>query len=236
MSRSPQRWTTTGIVLLAAAAVLAACAGNAGTTEPVDPVGTWGDPSETAEPSLALASDGSLTGTDGCNRLTGSWSDDGETITFSDVATTRMMCAHVDAWLSELATGTIQGETLAVLDDAGSEIGTLERSSSDEPDLDASADASVFLGTWGTEGDRQPHLIISEGGRVNGSDGCNTLTGSWAAADDGSIEFTGVATTLMACEVVDQWLSHLASATLDGDTLTILNTEGTEIGTLPRSA
>ncbi len=68
-------------------------------------------------------------GTDGCNRLRGSWSDDGETITFSNVASTRMACPDVDTWLSALATGTIAGETLTVFDVSGTEIGTLERTS-----------------------------------------------------------------------------------------------------------
>lgn len=95
-----------------------------------------------------------------------------------------MMCEDVDTWLSELATGTIEGETLTMLDRAGTEIGTLERTSSDEPDLEERADATAFLGTWGTEAERQPYFIIAEEGSVSGSDGCNSLTGSWATADD----------------------------------------------------
>lgn len=127
-----QRWASSGMIVLAAAA-LTACASNAGTdaTEPVDPVGTWGDASASSEPSLVLADDGKLTGTDGCNRLMGSWSTDesdaGDAVSFVDVASTRKMCEDVDTWLSKLATGTIAGETLTILDADGAEIGTLER-------------------------------------------------------------------------------------------------------------
>lgn len=131
MSSTLARLALTGTMLIAATAMLTACATNAGTdaAASVDPVGTWGDADTRSEPSLALASDGVLTGTDGCNRLMGSWStdDDTDTITFADVASTRMACEGVDTWLSGLATGTIAGETLTVFDADGADIGTLPR-------------------------------------------------------------------------------------------------------------
>ena len=127
MSRTLQRLALSGTILLAAT-VLTACAGNsAAPTEPVDPVGTWGDVATTDEPSLVLGDDGSLTGTDGCNRLVGTWTAEGDTVTFTDVASTRMMCEGVDTWLSALATGTIADDTLTVVDESGEEIGTLPR-------------------------------------------------------------------------------------------------------------
>ena len=132
MSSTLARLTLTGTLLIASAAMLTACATNAGTdgAASADPVGTWGDADTRTEPSLALASDGVLTGTDGCNRLMGAWSADDATgtITFADVASTRMACEGVDTWLSGLATGTIAGETLTVFDADGGEIGTLPRS------------------------------------------------------------------------------------------------------------
>ena len=82
-----------------------------------------------------------------------------------------MMCEDVNTWLSELATGTIEGETLTVLVGAGTQIGTLERSSTDEPEREESADPTAFIGTRGTEGERQPYLVIAEAGGVTGSDG-----------------------------------------------------------------
>jgi heat shock protein HslJ len=126
-----QRRVGAAILLLAAAAALTACASNAGagggSTATADPVGTWGDPEANGEPSLVLASDGKLTGTDGCNQLSGAWADDDGTITFENVASTRMFCEDVDDWLSKLDTGTIEGETLTLYGAGGKEIGTLER-------------------------------------------------------------------------------------------------------------
>ena len=130
MSTPLQRLALTGTILLAAAA-LVGCASNAGGGDPYgsapDPVGTWGDTAKTTEPSLELADDGGLAGTDGCNRLTGEWTQDGDTIEFGDVASTMMACEDVDTWLSGLATGTIDGDTMTVLDADGEELGTLER-------------------------------------------------------------------------------------------------------------
>ncbi len=76
---------------------------------------------------LVLAADGALSGTDGCNQLVGSWSQTGPTVDFGDVGSTRMYCAGVDTWLSGLATGTLDGTTMHVLDVDGTEIGTLTR-------------------------------------------------------------------------------------------------------------
>lgn len=118
--------------------VLTGCLGAQGSAEggDIDPVGTWGDPSVEAEPYLSLAEDGSLTGSDGCNRLSGSWSvDEADQVLFEDVASTRMFCEGVDDWLSGLAAADIAGTTMTVLGQDGSEIGQLERSS-DTPETD----------------------------------------------------------------------------------------------------
>ena len=125
MSPTIRRWTLAATILLATGA-LAACASNPGGGA-ADPVGTWGDTATRTEPSLVLADDDGLTGTDGCNQLVGSWTADGANVTFSDVASTRMACEGVDTWLSGLATAVVSGDTLSVSDASGAEIGTLER-------------------------------------------------------------------------------------------------------------
>jgi heat shock protein HslJ len=127
MARMLRFSALTGALLVAATLAIAGCATNAGPGAAPDPIGTWGAPSESTEPSIVLAADGTLTGTDGCNRLTGAWSMDGTTVTFEHVATTRMFCEGVDTWLSELAAATIADETMTVLDESGAEIGTLPR-------------------------------------------------------------------------------------------------------------
>jgi heat shock protein HslJ len=114
---------------------LTGCLGAQGSAKggDIDPVGTWGDPSKPSEPFLSLADGGKLSGSDGCNTLSGSWSvDEGEQVLFEDVAMTRMFCEGVDDWLSGLTAATIADTTMTVLGQDGSEIGQLERTS-DEP-------------------------------------------------------------------------------------------------------
>lgn len=89
--------------------------------------GSWGDTTSPSQPSLELESNGKLSGTDGCNRLMGSYTVSGNEVTFTGVASTLMYCEGVDTWLSQLATAQVDGDTMTVLDEAGAEIGTLER-------------------------------------------------------------------------------------------------------------
>ncbi|MRG59769.1 META domain-containing protein [Agromyces sp. CFH 90414] len=92
-----------------------------------DAVGTWGEADDPSQPSLTLTADGMLSGTDGCNRLTGRWELDDEGIEFDDLASTRMACTEVDTWLSGAESATISGDTMTVYADDRVEIGTLER-------------------------------------------------------------------------------------------------------------
>ena len=109
-----------------AAAGLTSCADSAGA--PVPSVeGTWGNTADSNAPSLDFASDGRVTGTDGCNRLMGQWAQDGTLVTISNLASTRMFCQDVDTWLSAAFTAEIDGDTLAVFNEDGEPIGTLER-------------------------------------------------------------------------------------------------------------
>jgi heat shock protein HslJ len=142
MARMRRSATLTGMLILAAALALSGCATGGGgslyggaPTESADDeisagaaAGTWGDATDSAEPSLELDEDGTLTGTDGCNRLTGEWVENGVDLTFENVATTLMACPDADTWLSGLDTATIDGSTMTVFDESGKKLGTLERS------------------------------------------------------------------------------------------------------------
>ncbi|KQM15443.1 hypothetical protein ASF83_05590 [Plantibacter sp. Leaf171] len=116
--------TAIGVVLVAA--LLAACS-TGGVGERV--VGTWGDGSGAAEPHLVFADDGRVTGSDGCNSLSGSWRAEDDSVAVSDVAGTLMACPGVDTWLRAIAEVALSddGERLVVTDDAGARIGTLDR-------------------------------------------------------------------------------------------------------------
>lgn len=115
---------------IAATLLLAGCAGEEGEDSggDIDPTGTWGDSSGTNTPYLTLEEDGTLTGSDGCNRLSGTWSvDEADQVEFENVASTKMACEGVDDWLSQLSVAEVSGDTMTVLGADGAEIGQLER-------------------------------------------------------------------------------------------------------------
>ena len=91
-------------------------------------------------------------------------------------------------------------------------------------------------GTWGDPSEEgSPYLELEDGGSFSGSDGCNNLTGSWSVDEGEQVLFEDVASTMKACEDVDDWLSGLSAATVSGDTMTVLGQDGAEIGQLERS-
>ena len=113
---------------LLGAVLLALLTGCAGTPSGAAVVGMWGS-TATGQPNLDIQNDGTFSGSDGCNRLTGKGSIDGDSITFGPIASTLMACENVDEWLGKAATGNVSGDTMTVLDDSGKTIGTLKKSS-----------------------------------------------------------------------------------------------------------
>ncbi|WP_336659615.1 META domain-containing protein [Leucobacter sp. USHLN153] len=124
MYRSLRR---TALALLGTACLvsLASCA--SGDSAAV--AATWGDEGSPGMPFLTIEEDGSFSGSDGCNRLTGTAEIDGNSIDFGEVATTLMACEDVDTWLADLATAEVSGDELEVSDVDGDVIGTLSRAS-----------------------------------------------------------------------------------------------------------
>lgn len=122
------------LAALAGSLLLALTISSCGAT--TGPVGTWGDGYNTdKKPYLELAlgqeqeanKAGFLTGSDGCNRLSGQWMMvDGE-LTFPQLGGTQMACEGMDTWLSKAASGTLDGDVLTVKDATGATLGTLDR-------------------------------------------------------------------------------------------------------------
>lgn len=124
--------------------------------------------------------------------------------------------------------------TLALAVAALTALGLTACSGSSAPD-DSSADpATDILGIWGDRDTRgEPSLEFMEDGHYAGSDGCNNLMGSWQVEGD-TIDLGAMASTLMACEDVDTWLSQAAAVVVNGDTLEVKDEGGQQIGTLDR--
>ena len=128
MNRS--RVTASIVVLTLAGALLGACAdGTTGSASAEDVAGLWGMQDTEGIASLELAEDGTATGTDGCNRMVGTWEQNDTQVAFGEWATTRMACQSVDTWLSLSVKATLEGENLVFVDENGIEIGTLQPNS-----------------------------------------------------------------------------------------------------------
>ena len=111
-------------------AALTACGDASGESTPVrDVAGLWGMQDTEGIASLSLAEDGTATGTDGCNRMTGTWEQNGTQVAFGAWATTRMACQSVDTWLSRSVKATLEGENLVFADEFGVDVGTLQPNS-----------------------------------------------------------------------------------------------------------
>jgi heat shock protein HslJ len=89
------------------------------------------------------------------------------------------------------------------------------------------------VGRWGSADDTQTHLSLLEDGTALGNDGCNGMGGEWRLEDD-TVIFVEMFMTLMACPGHDSWLGGMASAVVIGDQLYVFDSEGDQIGILPR--
>ncbi|MFF1635399.1 META domain-containing protein [Leifsonia sp. NPDC058248] len=89
------------------------------------PVGSWGEDGA-GKPSAVFNSDGTVSGSDGCNRFSATWTDSGGTIEIGVLVATQVGCPGMDTWLTMMRSVKVDGDTLVVY--KGTEkIGTLAR-------------------------------------------------------------------------------------------------------------
>jgi heat shock protein HslJ len=108
-------------------------------------------------------------------------------------------------------------------------------SGSDDSGSGTALSSKDVTGEWAQK-DSEPlvSLELIASGNASGTDGCNQLNGTWKI-DGSAVDFSPWASTMKACDGVDTWLSNATSATVDGDTLTVLDDGGKEIGTLEKT-
>lgn len=114
---------------IATAATLLCLSGCAVSPAPANFVGTWGTEAQ-GQPSLTIENDNTYSGTDGCNRLFGTYEIEGASIVFEPPASTMMFCEGVDTWLLNMASGRIDGDSLEIQNAKQMIIGSLTRASS----------------------------------------------------------------------------------------------------------
>jgi len=112
---------TLAIVVATALSALAGCSSSGSAF-----TGTWGQDAP-RQPSLTIESDGTFSGTDGCNPLKGKGTISGDTFTFGPFASTLKACEGVTPWLNLANTAKVDGDKLTVFRTDGEKIGTLTK-------------------------------------------------------------------------------------------------------------
>jgi heat shock protein HslJ len=125
LSQAGRSAVAVAVAVGAFALLLTGC--GAGFSAAVDPVGVWSESADDGSPTLTLNDDGTVTGFDGCNQLTGGWEPTDDGVNFKNLASTRMACEDVDDWLSRAESAQVSFDQMTVLDTDGKELGTLER-------------------------------------------------------------------------------------------------------------
>jgi hypothetical protein len=110
--------------VVAAIVVVAALAGCSSSGSSF--TGTWGS-SASGQPNLTIKDDGTFSGTDGCNAMSGKGTVSGDTFTFGPFASTLKACEGVTPWLNLAHTAKVDGNTLVVYKNGGEKIGTLDK-------------------------------------------------------------------------------------------------------------
>ncbi|GGI40598.1 hypothetical protein GCM10010988_29880 [Cnuibacter physcomitrellae] len=113
-------------LLLGGCASGAASPSSGGEQPAADVAGTWAGTGDKPA-SLTLAEDGSLDGTDGCNRTTGHYTLDGSQVSFDLDPTTLKACLGVTLSFTALDHGRVDGDSITLYTYDGTELTTLTR-------------------------------------------------------------------------------------------------------------
>lgn len=198
---------------------------------------------------------GRATGTDGCNRYALSWAATGASLKFEPGVSTQMACAPEVMQQASAYWSSLTGTSRCRVDDAGQlqlRAGDGELLASFAPQRqDVAGTAWRVTGYNNGQqafvtvlGDTTLTLAFATDGRVSGSAGCNSYSGSYASAD-ASLSFGPAATTRKMCaepaqimEQEQQFLQALrtvASARQEGDRLELRTADGALAVSLTRA-
>lgn len=195
---------------------------------------------EDARPTLAFE-DGTANGFAGCNRFGGTYTVDGGSLAFGELAGTSMGCAPdllsmEDDYLGSLQgieTFLVEGETLT-LSGGGSTLAFTKVTSSDLVGDWTVVNLATQDAITGTVEGQAPTITFETDGSVNGTDGCNRYFGQYTV-DGSAIQITLGGGTKMACAdpLVDQQSSDFTDAMkaasayeVAGSQLTLTNESG----------
>lgn len=163
------------------------------------------------EPKIEFSGDGKISGTTGCNRFFGGYTQSGETITFSGTGMTKMACLAEGVMAQEAKfVSILEGTASAVLDADGnlilmneSGVGFTARPKTEiqpgDPALLHGAEWIVEdINRGGVIDNSRLTLKFGADGKVSGSTNCNTFSGSYTV-DGSTLTLGPLAMTRRAC-------------------------------------
>ncbi len=192
---------------------------------------------------LTFGTDGSLSGSTGCNRFAGTFTQDGASLTVALGPMTLMACdgpvadqeSAVIAALGEVASFTADGD-LVLLSDGGDALLTYAAGLTSLSGTSWQA-TGINNGVGGVESNAVTSTITAAFGaddKVSGSGGCNTYSATYTTGGTDEIVIGPVAATKMACPedvmtVEGQYFAALGAAatyTIEGNSLTLRDADG----------
>lgn len=111
---------------LAAVLVMTLVAAGCGTITN-SAIGKWAG--EQGMTQLEFTHEGVVTGHNGCDRVSGYWHQEADTVTFYGLASTQKGCTDSQVWLMDPATATVSNGTMTFYDSDHEQIGQLTRQS-----------------------------------------------------------------------------------------------------------
>ena len=207
------------------------------------------EPKMTGEAHLRFESGGRVSGSDGCNRFSGTYVMKGEAITFGNMAGTQMACirsAGIErAFRNAIANAarvTISSDSLELFDAAGNRVAVFAA----RPDASQSPAAALEGTTWQlvkfqggdektlTPDDGSKYTIeFGAGGRLNARVDCNRGNGTWKSTGPNQIALGSLALTRAQCppgslhdHIVKQWTNIRSYVIKDGHLFLSLMADG----------
>jgi putative lipoprotein len=212
------------------------------------------------EAHLVFQPGGRFSGSDGCNRIMGSYTLKGEGVTFGQAGGTQMACpdtADVERRFRSALKGTshwrIVGSRLELLGATGEPLAVFERGQPAPPPVSASPLQGTTWqlvkfhggdGTTLTPDDRTKYTLeFAAGGHLATRVDCNRGTGTWKATGSSQLDLGPLALTRVKCpegslhdQIVRQWTFIRSFLIKDGHLVLVLLADGGTYEFEPRAS
>ncbi len=193
--------------------------------------------------SMTFAPDGSWSGSTGCNRMTGTYVQDGSALTIASGPMTLMGCDGPVAEQEQaivaalpLVASFMAADSLVLISADGAELltyapGLAQLAGTSWQATGINNGKEAVVNAAGTE---NATLTFGTDGEVSGSGGCNNIMGSFTTTEPDGLSFGPLASTRMACaddvmQIETEYLAALANVTtyqIEADRLTLRDASG----------